>query len=851
LASRGLCDPLLPGDTESVALVNALRRRLSQAIATLKLQSKKEGMLVVIDAADNAQLEADNRKDAAFPNLLLASLHTKEIEGVKLVLTARTHRMGGVVGRSKIMPFVLLPFSAEEAEAFLGSRRKEASTTEFATAFARSRGNARVLAYLVETWDANVAGTAILTEITVEQLIAERCERIFAGLHVAGWPDEDVKEFFAAISLLPPPIPLEELANALGWRVTQVESAASDLTPMLEIVHPHGAIFRDEPTETYIHDTYSRETGAQQTIAQRLQASQETSAYAAEALPNFLVAINDSDRAYALANSTQFPSVIQSDFGRRRLTLARLNAAFKLAVKDDDLDRVLGVVMRLAQVAAANSRGDEFIRRSPSLAVTLGDPDAYRRLFSDRSGWRGARDVRLTVAHAFSNEMEEAEIHCDRAIGWINWSASQPRDERELATSRSGPEANDFAAVLFLSIINGDFAPLDRNLCNWSHSLGLSVCEQAIKLGRQYECISTASVLAPLAAFASTTKCKSLARSLKTMNAKREAERSRGEKSNGDVIYAAFAALVHDGPDSAVKILRVITQVRPSSLEYGERHGFSEAWLPILHACVAAWSQKRAVAIHDLLPREVKVSTEAKSVTNQLELKEFLAAIPAPRRKHDPRKRSKKAVESQFNSRECQEIARGIETILQVIEPLQTSMLADANNKGFKNFLHHWQCQLPTGVMRRFEEAHQLLCRVVGLGFAKLLLRHEANVVESDATQLKEIISDQRFTLRDRLNVLALFSGKPGLQAWSGTYAQLIAESIRKDDYIERRGEDYASLAEALFCMSIVEAREYYRNGLAELDKLGSNDYDMIYAILHYAAAQPGGPIRPVLGIDS
>lgn len=147
-----------------------------------------------------------------------------------------------------------------------------------------------------------------------------------------------------------------------------------------------------------------------------------------------MVAIKDGARAYALADSTQFPTLIQSDFGRRRLTLARLNAAFKLAVKDGDLDHALGITMRLAQVVAANSRGDEFIRKSPALAATLGDRDAYRRLFSDRSGWRGARDARLTIAHAFSNEMEEAEIHCRRAIDWINWNARKERDDSNFLT---------------------------------------------------------------------------------------------------------------------------------------------------------------------------------------------------------------------------------------------------------------------------------------------------------------------------------------------------------------------------------------------------------------------------------
>lgn len=144
LASRGLCDPLLPGDAESVALISAMRRRLVQTVETLKEQSKKKGVLIVIDAADNAQLEADDRKDDAFPNILLASLSENAIDGVKLVLTARTHRMSRVVGRATIEPFELRTFTEEEAEAYLATRRTNISSTEFATAFAIERQRSRL-----------------------------------------------------------------------------------------------------------------------------------------------------------------------------------------------------------------------------------------------------------------------------------------------------------------------------------------------------------------------------------------------------------------------------------------------------------------------------------------------------------------------------------------------------------------------------------------------------------------------------------------------------------------------------------------------------------------------------------
>ena len=130
LASRGLCDPLLPGDAESLALINALRRRLTQAVETLKVQSKRKGIMIIIDAADNAQIEADDRKDDSFPKLLLASLSENSVEGVKLVLTARTHRMARVVDRSTVVPFPLRPFTQKEAELYLASRRENITSAE-------------------------------------------------------------------------------------------------------------------------------------------------------------------------------------------------------------------------------------------------------------------------------------------------------------------------------------------------------------------------------------------------------------------------------------------------------------------------------------------------------------------------------------------------------------------------------------------------------------------------------------------------------------------------------------------------------------------------------------------------
>ncbi|MFN5191034.1 MAG: NACHT domain-containing protein, partial [Burkholderiales bacterium] len=672
LASRTLCDPMLPGGDDNRKIVKAACRRLVQAATAIRAQSKKQGLLIIVDAADNAQLEANSRHEEAFPKLLLAAIDEGTIEGVKLLLTARTHRKDDVIGKTEVQLVELGPFKDSEALEFLKDRKLGASSLEIATALARSDRNARVLDYLVQTWDTNVFANPSSAPITVPEIIAQRCTKIVSALHVAGWEELEVTEFFVALSFLPPPIPLEELANALGWSSAQVKSAASDLAPMLEVVL-HGAIFRDEPTETYIRETHSQSSEAQRSIADRLLTSQATSAYAAEALPHFLVVIGDSDRAFALADSTNFPATVQSEFGRRRLTLSRLRAAFRLAVAGDDNDRILGLSMRLAQAASANMRGDEFIRSSPALAIVLGDADSYRRLSSDRTGWRGARSARLTIAHCFAGDTEEAQIQSESTVRWLNWQLSQPREG--VHRDDSGPEIEDYAAVLFQHVAAGQFEAVDRNLARWNARFALSTSDELLRLLELYDQANGTTVLPSFVSFAESEKCTAQALKLQLLTRARYLSRktvktlakeigtfgftavdrqtdysSTNERRDGDeLVQAALTALLYGSRSAAAKVIRHAPRARPTAYEYGERYGGSNAFMPILRACVRAWSTGRPAAYHDLLPNEAKITKHAKSVSTKTELIAYLKELQVPVPARPGTKSRKKHFNAQFS----------------------------------------------------------------------------------------------------------------------------------------------------------------------------------------------------------
>jgi len=876
LASRGLCDLLLPGGNDTRKILKSARKRFAQAANSIREQSGKRGLLIIIDAADNAQLEADSRREEAFPKLLLSSVYNEPIDGVQMLFTARTHRKDSVIARAQVKSFELGPFTEPEARRFLETRKSDVSDVEFATAIARSGRNARVLDYLVQTWDLNVRGDAPATLITVPEIIAQQCKKIFSDLHIAGWPENEVREFFVALSLLPPPIPLEDLSNALGWPSSQVNTAASDLAPMLELT-PHGAIFRDEPTETYVRETYSVETEAQNAIADRLMSSQATSAYAAEALPHFLVIINDNDRAFALAESSDFPAAVQSEFGRRRLRLARLRAAFKLAVGGNDYDRVLNLTMRLAQVATANMRGDEFIRRSPGLAVKLGDPDAQRRLFADRSGWRGARSARLVISNSFSGDQEEALIQCDSTIRWINWHNEQSRDDPP--HNRDGPEVSDFAAVLFNSTLLGGYENVDRNLARWTYRFSLSVSDELLRLLGQYEITTGDAVLSDFVSVASSDKCtslalkiqllslprfitkpqaKALARSLKSLSIPDDREiddpgLGQLDGIQNNLVEAALTALLRSSRAASKSIIRLVPATRPSAYDYSERYGHSKVWRPVLAACVRAWSNGKPLTYHHLLPSELKVTKRARAITTTKDLSAFLGEQIAPVRADVSRKKQKSKGGAQpkarYRGRERDEIAAGIETVLALTQPIQSAVLSKKGLSGahVTEFVKVLRSHVRTDVHLRAETATDLLARTVGLACIRILFNHAAEIDVEQAEALVSIVSGDRFGVHQKLKVLVQLARRPALHDLAGQFAQHISEQISKDENIGMRGESYADLAATLVPMSLDEAREYYRQGLAQLDQMGGEDYDQIYSLLQYASVQSGGPVNPSL----
>jgi hypothetical protein len=252
LACRGLCDPLLPGNDNVDSLLKAFRRRLMQCVQTLSTASAERQLLLFIDAIDNAAVHARDRHEDSFPTLLLESFHLSgPVSGVKLVMSCRSHRIGISAKNVPYREFELHPFSPVETDTYIRARLPNVTEVEIRVAQARSGGNARILEHLVNGERGLLDASEIDNTIALDDLLKARIEKALSDAMARGYKTDETDAFLAGLGVLPPPVPLDEYAGALGIAPSAIESFASDLWPLLERTK-HGLMFRDEPTETLI-----------------------------------------------------------------------------------------------------------------------------------------------------------------------------------------------------------------------------------------------------------------------------------------------------------------------------------------------------------------------------------------------------------------------------------------------------------------------------------------------------------------------------------------------------------------------------------------------------------------------
>lgn len=868
LAFRGLCDPMLPASPDLPTLLSTFRRRLTQCVATFSRVTPGRQLALFIDAIDNAEFAARLRSEDCFPVKLMESLETEPITGVKLIVSCRTERRPRTY--AKYEEFPLRPFSKEETASFLRARLKDVSEAEMNVAQARSGGNPRVLDYLLKTGRGLLEQSEIDKKIELDDLLQRRITDALGAALERGSEEKDVNAFLAGLAILPPPVPIDEYAGALGIDINAIESFASDLNPLLERTN-YGLMFRDEPTETLVQARYATSREALERVAANLLARQETSVYAARALPGLLHELDDSEKLFALAFDDRIPASITSAVGKRNVQYARLKAATLHAALKNDYNKLVRLLLELSTIAAVDQRGVDYILNHPDLVVAAQDVDARRRLFEIRTGWPGTRHARLAIAHTLSGEFEEAYRHVYADSEWIDHHL---RTDRDNVPRAPGPAHADIAAIPIFLISQGRSADAGRYLERWRAWYSYEVCEfvfTCAQLGRTIlsqpprhldKFAAALKGIGPLTAALSfdgfsrakrkdlVLKLGKLCRSAAKIYLPDRYDRRNTHELEDGLRKASVLALNLGFDANALAIARRTRHGRPGAWSYRDAFHHRNVFSHVFQIALAAAATKHAVHEKELLPKELvpicaRIPRTLIGKSFRDKAKEELAKVPKKPRGDEGSVKHPNAMSYDDQQSAEKFLGLRLEPLLSLTSAFSAVLGASTKSvdRRFRELVDTWEDTRKNRSQYRNEGIDQFF-NLLGFEtvFFVLWARSELNV--ESVKRLLSAMHDHNSSPSNIVRIVSILAKRPRLQTLAGEQAIKARGLIEKEDEVNYRASLYGALGRAMLPASIDEASAYFRAGLEQMDAIGSGDYEFTNELLLFASQVTGDELR-------
>lgn len=472
LAKDGLCDQIIPARNEPDEYwIKAFLNRINEVCLTLLSTDEKALLVIIFDAADNAEMAAEEFGEACFANQLLKE---PVPHNCRLVFTCRPERIHLLDPPNSTNKIELSTFSAEETLSNLQKKYPDARL-EQAVEFTRlTDGNPRVqsnalalksksLNQLLLSFGSNRISVEDLIERQLEESII-RIKEEFPKNH-----RESIDSICTGLATLPPFVPIEVLASVAHVPTDSVRSFVSDLGRPLWLIDD-SVQFRDEPTEKWFQDNYSTSPAEISKYVDTIKPLVEKLPYVAEALPILLLKAERFDELVQLALSENYlPSV--SSYDDNQVKVHRLQYAFRAALKANRLYEAAQLALRAGEEIAGNERQLDILSNNIDLATLFLTPLRIQELAHRKElqgDWNGSETLYsaslLSSLHNFSGE---ARSYLRSADHWLQ-RYFQQRDETTQKEELLHEKLEDIELVEFAATIyrlNGWKKCVDFLLC--------------------------------------------------------------------------------------------------------------------------------------------------------------------------------------------------------------------------------------------------------------------------------------------------------------------------------------------------------------------------------------------------
>lgn len=440
MAAQGLCYPLIPTPkADDAAYVHAFLARVAQASAAVRSQAVDAYLVLVLDAADNAQMAAEEFHDPpSFPRLLLAESFP---DNVRLVLTARPHRVDKLQPPPGVVRFVLDGFTEKETGDLLRTRFPDVRQADIREFHRLTSRNPRVQRAALDLDPAAPLATVLRglgpSPRTVDDTIGDLLERAVRQVrHVAATVEQpQIDRICAALATLRPFVPIRIIALTAGVDEGLVRSFIHDLGRPL-LLRDDSVQFRDEPTETWFQKHFRPDQEELEAFVRRLKPLARESRYAASALPALMLSTDRFDELVRLAlDDDALPE--NDEIARRDVELQRLEFATRAALRARRYVDAAKLALKAGGRVAADDRQQTLLSGNVDLASRFLDTDQLLEQVSRRQivggNWTGSEHAYEAALLSGRNGLEgEARAQLRFAYDWLgHWLRNRQEGDHQ------------------------------------------------------------------------------------------------------------------------------------------------------------------------------------------------------------------------------------------------------------------------------------------------------------------------------------------------------------------------------------------------------------------------------------
>lgn len=438
LAAKGLSHPLIPSSSATdFDYIKAFLSRIEQAAEKLNYINPNAILSIVIDAADNAQMAAEEFGEVR--SFIKDLIKESFPDNVKLISFCRPYRLKLLDVPSAVKTLNLNPFTLEETKHNLEKHYDQISPADVSEFHRLTSQNPRIQ-YMALAKEQSLPETLRFfgtNPKSIEDTISDLLEAAIHKIKEDNFIESaKIDKLCESIAILRPLLPIEVLAKISQVPEEQIRSFIADIGG-----HPIRLLddyiqFIDEPTETWFRDKYrpkdSQQLGAYITTLKPLVSD---SYYVASVLPQLMLEAEEYEDLFdAVLSSKLLPET--SSLERRHIEVQRLQFAIKAGIKLNRLVDVAKLSLMAGGESAAQTRQNALIADNLDLASVFFDDNKLQELiandiFTLENKWLGAKFAYEAQLLSYKeNLMSEARSKLRVAEDWLHSLFKQPEDER-------------------------------------------------------------------------------------------------------------------------------------------------------------------------------------------------------------------------------------------------------------------------------------------------------------------------------------------------------------------------------------------------------------------------------------